>query len=91
MMLDPKLFSLIVLFVVCAVLWLIVILYRGRLMRDEEDKVFLASTREQMGTEQQAIMKKVSALSMPIWILGVLAIIFLLASIALWIYQGLMA
>ncbi|HEV2388264.1 MAG TPA: hypothetical protein VGS20_13525 [Candidatus Acidoferrales bacterium] len=91
MTLDPKLELLIILFAISVVVWLALIIYRGRLAREEEDQVFLGTTPERLTEKDRAIMKRVARLSTPIWIVGVLMVLLLLASICLWVYQGLMA
>ena len=88
MAVTPQLKILIALFVLSAVIWLILIFYKSRLEREEEDKVFLGSTPERMGEAQIAILQKVGRLSKPLWIFGVLSLLFLLAAVGTWIYQG---
>lgn len=91
MTLDPRLKLLIILFAISVVVWLALIIYRGRLARVEEDQVFLGTTPERLTAKETAIMQKVARLSMPIWIVGVAMVLLLLASICLWVYLGLLA
>jgi hypothetical protein len=91
MTLDPRLKLLIILFAISVVVWLVLIIYRGRLAREEEDQVFLGTTPERLSAKDTALMQRVARLSTPIWIVGVLMVLLLLATIALWIYLGLMA
>lgn len=90
-MLTPQLEIPIALFIVCVFVWFILIVYKKKLEREEEEKVFLGSTPERLGAEQTAIMQKVNRLSKPMWTIGILTVFFLLASLAVWIYQGLLA
>jgi hypothetical protein len=89
-MLTPQLEILVGLFIVSLVIWFILIIYKKRLERQEEDKVFLGSTPERLGEEQKQILQKVMKLSKPLWIFGTLTVLLLLCSIGMWIYQGLL-
>jgi len=89
-MLTPQLKILIGLFVVSVVTWFVLLVYKSKLEREEEDKVFLGSTPERLGKEQTALLEKVNRLSKPMWIVGTLTFLFMLAAIAMWIYQGLL-
>ncbi|MDE3137119.1 MAG: hypothetical protein KGL59_11130 [Acidobacteriota bacterium] len=90
-MLTPQLEILIGLFIVSLVIWFILIIYKTRLERQEEDKVFLGSTPERMGEDQKKILQKVMGLSKPLWIVGTLTVLFMLCAIGVWIYQGLLS
>jgi hypothetical protein len=72
------------------VIWFCLIIYKKRLERQEEDKVFL-TTPERMGEEQRQILQKVMGLSKPLWIFGTLTVLLLLCTIGVWIYQGLLS
>ena len=89
-MLSPQLKILIGLFVVSLVVWFVLIIYKSKLEREEEDKVFLGTTPERLGEEQTALLEKVNRLSKPMWIAGTLTVLFMLAAVAMWIYQGLL-
>jgi len=89
-MLTPQLKVLIALFVVSLVVWFILIIYKSKLEREEEEKVFLKTTPERLGKEQAALLQKVNKLSKPMWIVGTLTVLLMLAAVGMWIYQGLL-
>jgi hypothetical protein len=89
-MLTPQLKILIVLFVISVVIWFILIVYKKRLEREEEDKVFLGSTPERLNEEQTKLLEKVNRLSKPMWIVGSVTVLLLLSAVGVWIYQGLL-
>lgn len=89
-MLTPQLKIMIVLFVISLVIWFALILYKKKLERQEEDKVFLGSTPERLGEEQKQILQKVMQLSKPLWIFGMLTVLLMLSALGVWIYQGLL-
>lgn len=91
MQLTPELKILIILFGISVLVWLILALYKSRLAREEEDKVFLGTTPERLNEEHSKIMERVSRLSKPMWIVGLVTVLLLLAAIGTWIYQGLLA
>lgn len=88
-MLTPQLEFLIGLFILFVVVWFILIIYKRRLERAEEG-VLLGVTPERLNPEQAAVLDKVNRLSKPMWIIGTLTVLALLATIAMWIYQGLL-
>lgn len=89
-MLTPQLEILLALFIIGVIVWMILLVYKSRLERQEEDKVFLGST-ERLKEEDAALLQKVNRLSKPIWIVAILTVLFLLAGIGVWIYQGLIS
>jgi len=89
-MLTPQLKILIGLFIVSVVIWFILIVYKKKLERQEEEKVFLGSTPERLNDEQRQLLDKVNQLSKPLWIVGTLTVLLLLSAVGVWIYQGLL-
>jgi Ca2+/Na+ antiporter len=87
MSLSPELKLMIALFVVCLVVWIGLIVYKSKLEREEED-VF-RTTPERLNDEQKAVLQKVDRLSKPMWIFGILTILLMVGSVALWLYHGL--
>lgn len=87
-MLTPQLKILIGLFIISVVIWFILIIYKKKLERQEEDKIFLGATPERLNEEQRKLLDKVNQLSKPLWIVGTLTILFLLGALAMWVYQG---
>jgi hypothetical protein len=89
-MLTPELKILVGLFTVSLVVWFILIIYKSKLEREEEEQVFLKSTPERLGEKQAALLQKVNKLSKPMWIVGTLTVLLMLAAVGMWIYQGLL-
>lgn len=88
MELNATLKLLIVLFIISVVIWLILLIYRSRL--EQSGAEAFRTTPERMTEEQKKKLQKVDRMSIPMWIFGILSIIFLLCSVAYWIYLGLM-
>jgi uncharacterized membrane protein len=84
---DPLLRILIILFGVSIVIFLILLIYKSRLER-QGDEVF-RTTPERMSEQQKALLQKVNNLSKPLWIVGTLTVLLLLASVGWWIVTGL--
>lgn len=84
---DPLLRTLLILLVISIVVFLILLVYKSRLQRQEDDA--FRTTPERLTDAQKAVMKKVGSLSTPLWIVGTLVILLLLASVGWWIVQGL--
>lgn len=84
---DPLLEILIILFAVSVVVFLFLLMYRARLHR-QEDEAF-RTRPERLSDAQKAVLKKAEGLSKPMWIVGVLMVLFLLAMVSWWIIVGL--
>lgn len=84
---DPLLEILIILFVVSVVVFLILLMYRSRLHRLEDDA--FRTMPERLTDAQKAVLKRAEGLSKPMWIVGVLMVVFLLAMVSWWIILGL--
>lgn len=78
---------LVVLLAISVVVFLILLIYKGKLER-KGDEVF-RTTPERLNDQQKAMLKKVDSLSKPLWIVGTLMVLLGLASIGWWIYIGL--
>ncbi len=70
------------------VLWLMVLGYRGVIANREEDQLYLAKGEEHMLVEQQAIVGTLVKLSKPLWVLGILSGVLLVAMVGFWLWQG---
>ena len=84
---NSSLEILIILFGVSVVVYLLMLIYRSHLERQGEDA--FRTTPERLNDKQKAVLKKVDSLSKPIWVVGTLMVLLLLASLGLWIVQGL--
>jgi hypothetical protein len=84
---DPVLRILVILLVISIVVFLILLLYKGRLERQGEDA--FRTTPERLNDKQKALLKKVDSLSTPLWIVGTLMVLLVLGTLGWWIYQGL--
>ncbi len=90
MMVKSPLEILIALFVASLVIWLVLVIYKSKLEREVEEKVFLGSTPERLGEEQQKVLNKVNGLSKWLWTFGVLTVALLLGAVGTWIYYGIL-
>ncbi len=88
MSLSPQLEILVVLFCISLVVWFVMIVYKSRLERTAEERVFLAKTPD-LSEQDSQLLRKVNRLSVPMWIIGILTVLLLLAVLGTWIYQGL--
>lgn len=89
-MLTPQLKILIVLLAISLIVWIVLILYKRKLEQEVEDKVLLGTTPERLSEKQAALLQKVDKASKPIWIFGTLTVLLVIATVGLWLYQGLM-
>jgi hypothetical protein len=90
MNMSPMVRALLLSWIAITVVWIILLVYRTLLSRREEEEIFLGRP-DQLSPEQQAIMQRLERLTRPIWTLGVLSGLLLIAWLGLWIYQGLMS
>jgi hypothetical protein len=72
-------------------LWLLVLGYRGVIATREEDQLYLAKGEEHMLVEQQVVAGTLVKLSKPLWVLGILSGVLLIAMIGFWLWQGMQA
>lgn len=84
---SPQLKILVILVGISLVVWFVLFIYRGRLER-QGDEVF-RTTPERLNDQQAALLKRVDKMSAPVWIVGTVTVILILATIGLWVYQGL--
>jgi hypothetical protein len=87
---SPMVRALLISWIVVTLFWIVLLVYRTMLSRREEEEIFLGRP-DQLSPEQMALTQRVARLSRPIWTLGVLSGLLLIAWLGLWIYQGLMS
>ncbi|HVB34297.1 MAG TPA: hypothetical protein VNJ52_08015 [Patescibacteria group bacterium] len=78
---------LLILLGISVVVFLFLLVYKGRLER-KGDEVY-RTTPERLNEQQKALLRKVDSLSKPMWFVGTLMVLLMLASVGWWIYQGL--
>jgi hypothetical protein len=89
--LKPPLEYLAFAWALITVVWLLVLGYRGVIATREEDQLYLAKGEEHMLVEQQAVVGTLVKLSKPLWVLGILSGVLLIAMIGFWLWQGMQA
>lgn len=87
--LTPPVFYLLVVWGVITAVFIILLIWRGVLSSHEDDQIFLDSAEDHMAREQRELVAKISSLSRPLLITGILSGVLLLLAGSLWIYEGL--
>jgi len=85
---GPILYLLIAWGIVTAV-FVILFIWRSVLSSHEDDQIFIDAAEEHMAKEQRELVAKITSLSRPLLISGILSGALLLLAGGLWIYQGL--
>ena len=70
-------------------IFVILFIWRSVLSSHEDDQIFLDAAEEHMAREQRELVAKITSLSRPLIITGVLSGALLLIAGGLWIYEGL--
>ncbi|MFZ0634615.1 MAG: hypothetical protein WA755_12495 [Candidatus Acidiferrales bacterium] len=70
------------------VILLVLLIYRAALQNHEDDQIFLDQAGESMAAEQRTIVARIEGLSRPIMIFSWLSGILLVATAAIWIWDG---
>jgi hypothetical protein len=76
------------LWVLLAVLWLALLVYRGTLTIHEEDTLFLSKGESKAAEEQHVIVDKLNRLSKPLWASGISVGVLLLFILGSWLYRA---
>ncbi len=86
---GPVLYLLIAWGIVTAI-FIVLFIWRGVLSSHEDDQIFLDAAEEHMARQQRELVAKITSLSRPLLITGILSGVLLLLAGGLWIYHGLM-
>lgn len=82
--------TLLVIWAILTVLWLILLGYRSFLASREEDQLFISGKGEDHGAQDQRVLAdKLDHLSKPILGMGITVGVMFVAIIGLWIWHGL--
>jgi hypothetical protein len=73
---------------VITVVLVVLVVYRGTLSSKEDDQIFIDAAEQHHYEEQLMIIARISRLTRPIIALSVVSGVLLLASVAVWVYQG---
>ncbi len=87
--LTPPVFYILVVWGIVTAVFVILLIWRGVLSSHEDDQIFLDAAEEHMAREQRELVAKISTLSRPLLITGILSGVLLLLAGGLWIYEGL--
>ena len=85
---GPVLYLLIAWGIVTAI-FVLLFIWRSVLSSHEDDQIFLDAAEEHMARAQRELVAKITSLSRPLLITGVLSGALLLIAGGLWIYKGL--
>ena len=85
---GPVLYLLIAWGIVTAV-FVILFIWRSVLSSHEDDQIFIDAAEEHMAREQRELIVKITSLSRPLLISGILSGALLLLAGGIWIYEGL--
>jgi len=85
---GPVLYILIAWGIATAI-FVILFIWRSVLSSHEDDQIFLDAAEDHMAREQRELVAKITSLSRPLLISGVLSGALLLLAGGLWIYEGL--
>jgi hypothetical protein len=87
--LTPPVFYLLIAWAIVTAVFIVLLIWRGVLSSHEDDQIFLDAAEEHMAREQRELVAKISTLSRPLLISGILSGVLLLLAGGLWIYAGL--
>ena len=87
--LTPPVFYLLIVWGIVTSVFVILLIWRGLLSSHEDDQIFLDAAEEHMAREQRELVAKITTLSRPLFITGILSGVLLLLAGGLWIYEGL--
>jgi Tfp pilus assembly protein PilN len=86
---SPLLWSIIVVWGIVTIVWIALLIYRGRITGQEDDQIFLDPGEEHMAREQREIISRAMRLDKPVLGLGILSGLLLVAGVVVWLWQAL--
>ena len=87
--LTAPVFYLLIAWGIVTAVFVILLIWRGVLSSHEDDQIFLDAAEEHIAREQRELVAKITTLSRPLLITGILSGVLLLLAGGLWIYEGL--
>lgn len=87
--LTPSVLYLLIACGVFSLAFILLFIWRSVLSSHEDDQIFLGTAEEHMAREQRELVAKITSLSKPLMVTGILAGALLLLAGGLWIYEGL--
>ena len=87
--LTPPVFYLLIVWGIVTAVFVILLIWRSVLSSHEDDQIFLDAAEEHMAREQRELVAKITTLTRPLMITGILSGGLLLVAGSLWIYEGL--
>jgi hypothetical protein len=86
---SPPVYYLLIAWAVVTGVFVILFIWRGVLSSHEDDQIFLDAAEEHMARQQRELVAKITSLSRPLLVSGILSGLLLLVAGGLWIYEGL--
>lgn len=87
--LTGPVFYLLIAWGIVTAVFIMLLIWRGVLSSHEDDQIFLDAAEEHMAREQRELVAKITSLSRPLLISGILSGVLLLLAGGMWIYEGL--
>ena len=87
--LRPPLDYLFILWSAATLLWIVLLVYRGVMENKEEDQLYITGAHDREAADQNVLIRKVTKLGKPIWVLGVASCVLLAVMIGIWLWIGL--
>jgi uncharacterized membrane protein len=86
---PPYLIYLLIAWGVITALFIVILIWRSLLTNKEDDQIFLDAAEEHMAAEQRALVARITALSKPLMVTGIVSGLLILVIVGLWLYEGL--
>jgi len=86
---PPYLIYLLIAWGVITAVFIVILIWRSLLTNREDDQIFLDAAEEHMAIEQRALVAKITALSRPLMVTGIVSGMLILVIAGLWLYEGL--